>query len=84
MCCSNFTETHTRTIRLPEVEISMFEDFLVWLFAYKPSLDQSKSIDVLLDLAIFGEIYLIHHLKNQTSDALRAGLDKESGSRPPI
>jgi hypothetical protein len=83
MCRSDFIETHTRTIRLPEVEVSVFEDFLIWLYAYKPSLDESKSVDALIDLAIFGEIYLIHHLKNQTSDALRAGLGQDKWQPTP-
>lgn len=83
MCRSNFLETHTRTIRLPEIEVSMFEDFLVWLHTYEPSLDETMSIDALVDLAIFGEIYLIHHLKNQTSDALRARLVKDTWQPTP-
>jgi len=34
MCCSEFKEIFTRTIQLPEVEVSVFEDFRIWLYAY--------------------------------------------------
>lgn len=72
MCSAGFKESTTGIIHLPEVEIPVFEDFLIWLLAFEPGIDASKSIDTLVDLAIFGEIYLIYHLKNQTSDAIRA------------
>lgn len=60
---------------MPDVKVSVFEDFLIWLYAYKLSLDKSKSVDAIIDLAVFGEIYLIHHLINQISDALISRLD---------
>lgn len=77
MCSSGFIESHERIIRLPEVEVPTFEDFLVWVYAYEPSIDESKSVDALIDLAVFGEIYLIHQLKNQTSDVIRARLGSD-------
>ncbi|CZS92336.1 uncharacterized protein RAG0_02744 [Rhynchosporium agropyri] len=63
-------------IRLPEVAAPTFEDFLVWVYAYEPSIDGAKPVDTLIDLAVFGDIYLINHLKNQTSDAIRAAISK--------
>ncbi len=76
MCSSGFLESCSRIIRLPETAVPTFEDFLVWVYAYEPSIDGSKSVDALIDLAVFGEIYLVHHLKNQTSDAIRAVIGK--------
>jgi hypothetical protein len=54
---------------LPEVKASTFEEFFLWLHIFEPQLG-SKSFEALLELAIFAEKYGIHHLKNQTSDAL--------------
>ncbi|KAE9364299.1 hypothetical protein N431DRAFT_488883 [Stipitochalara longipes BDJ] len=70
---SGFEESRTRTILLPHVKMSTFEEFLIWLHAYEPSVDLKKLASV-LDLAIFAEMYIICHLKNQTSDILRAEL----------
>ena len=83
MCSSGFLESCSRIIRLPEIAVPTFEDFLVWVYAYEPSIDGSKSVDTLIDLAVFGEIYLIHHLKNQTSDAIRAAIGKSKWAPNP-
>ena len=72
MCQSEFKESQTRIIKLPEVKISTFEDFFIWIHVLEPSANV-KSLESVLDLAIFAEIYIICHLKNQTSDILRAG-----------
>ncbi|KFY09868.1 hypothetical protein V491_07928 [Pseudogymnoascus sp. VKM F-3775] len=72
MCQSEFKESQTRIIKLPEVKISTFEDFFIWIHVLEPSVNV-KSLESVLDLAIFAEIYIICHLKNQTSDILRAG-----------
>lgn len=73
MCQSEFKESQTRIIKLPEVKISTFEDFFIWIHVLDPSANV-KSLESGLDLAIFAEIYMICHLKNQTSDILRAEL----------
>lgn len=73
MCQSEFKESQTRIIKLPEVKISTFEDFFIWIHVLEPSLNV-ESLESVLDLAIFAEIYIICHLKNQTSDILRTGL----------
>lgn len=65
-------ENHGRTIAFPRYSLNA----AVWVCAYEPSMDGSKSVDALIDLAVFGEIYLVHHLKNQTSDAIRAAVGK--------
>jgi hypothetical protein len=72
MCQSEFKESQTRIIKLPEVKISTFEDFFIWIHVLEPSVNV-ESLESVLDLAIFAEIYIICHLKNQTSDILRAG-----------
>ncbi|KFY96885.1 hypothetical protein V498_02396 [Pseudogymnoascus sp. VKM F-4517 (FW-2822)] len=72
MCQSEFKESQTRIIKLPEVKISTFEDFFIWIHVLEPSVNV-KSLESVLDLAIFAEIYIICHLKNQTSDILSAG-----------
>lgn len=59
----------TDAILLPEVKASTFEEFFLWLHIFEPQLG-SKSFEALLELAIFAEKYGIHHLKNQTSDAI--------------
>ncbi|RFU26968.1 hypothetical protein B7463_g9360, partial [Scytalidium lignicola] len=73
MCQSGLEESRTRVIPLPHVKISTFEDFFIWMHAYEPSVNL-KSLVPILDLAIFAEIYIIYHLKNQTSDILRTEL----------
>lgn len=83
MCSSGFIESHERIIRLPEVEVPVFQDFLIWVYAYEPGIDESQSIDALIDLAVFGDIYLIYHLKNQTSDAIRARLVRDKWKPSP-
>ncbi|OBT68866.1 hypothetical protein VE03_02069 [Pseudogymnoascus sp. 23342-1-I1] len=70
MCQSEFNESQTRIIKLPEVKVSTFEDFFIWIHVLKPSVNV-KSLESVLDRAIFAEIYMICHLKNQTSDILR-------------
>ncbi|KFY47247.1 hypothetical protein V494_00083 [Pseudogymnoascus sp. VKM F-4513 (FW-928)] len=72
MCQSEFNESQTRIIKLPEVKISTFKDFFIWIHVLEPSVNV-QSLESVLDLAIFAEIYMICHLKNQTSDILRAG-----------
>lgn len=73
MCQSELMEYQTRIIKLPEVKISTFEDFFIWIHVLEPSVN-AKSFKSVLDLAIFADIYVICHLKNQTSDILRAEL----------
>jgi len=73
MCRSGLEESQTRIIPLPHVKISTFEDFLIWMHAYEPSVDL-KSLASVLDLAIFAEMYMICQLKNQTSDILHTEL----------
>jgi hypothetical protein len=73
MCQSGLEESQTRLISLPHVKISTFENFLIWIYAYEPSLDL-KNLASILDLAIFAEMYIIYQLKNQTSDILRTEL----------
>ncbi|KFY04390.1 hypothetical protein V491_09367 [Pseudogymnoascus sp. VKM F-3775] len=73
MCQSRFMESQTRVIKLPEVKISTFEEFFIWIHVYEPRVND-ESFESTLDLAIFAEIYMIFLLKNQTSDILRAGL----------
>src|SRR5690349_30493 len=72
MCQSESILSQARIIKLPKVKISTFEDFFVWIHVLEPSVNV-KSLESVLDLAIFAEIYTICHLKNQTSDILRAG-----------
>ncbi|TVY17610.1 hypothetical protein LARI1_G005245, partial [Lachnellula arida] len=62
-----------RVIELPHVKILTFEDFLFRIYTCEPSLDLDNLAPI-LNLAIFAEIYIICHLKNQTSDLLRTGL----------
>jgi len=83
MCTSGFLESCSRIIRLPEMAVPTFEDFLVWVYAYEPSIDGSKSVDTLIDLAVFGDMYLIHHLKNQISDVIRAAISKSKWMPTP-
>ncbi|KFY03140.1 hypothetical protein V490_00268 [Pseudogymnoascus sp. VKM F-3557] len=73
MCQSEFKESQTQIIKLPEVKISTFEDFFMWIHFYEPRVT-AESFESALDLAIFAEIYIISLLKNQTSDILRARL----------
>lgn len=68
-------------IELPDVKKSTFEDFFMWLHAFVPCLTQNESINCdsengVLDLAIFAQTYRICHLKNQTSDVIRAAFGK--------
>ena len=74
MCQSEFKESQTRIIQLQEVKISTFKDFFMWIHVYELSVN-AESFESVLDLAIFAEIYMIYHLKNQTSDILQAGFD---------
>lgn len=73
MCHSEFQESSTQLIRLPHVKIQTFEDFFIWMHTYEPNVD-NQSFASILDLAIFAEMYIICHLKNQTSDILRTQL----------
>jgi hypothetical protein len=70
MCRSGLEESRARIIPLPHIKISTFEDFLIWMYAYGPSVNLNNLASV-LDLAIFAEMYIICQLKNQTSDILR-------------
>ena len=68
-------------IELPKVKRSTFEDFFMWIHAFVPSITQNESINCdsengILDLAIFAQTYRICHLKNQTSDIIRAAFGK--------
>jgi hypothetical protein len=75
MCHLPFTEFTEQVIRLPEEDTSTFEHFFIWLYALEPCLNL-KSIDSVVDLAIFTEKYHVCHLKNQTSDVIRTALSK--------
>ena len=75
MCRSGLEESRKRLIPLPHVKISTFENFLIWMYAYEPSVDL-KNLASVLDLAIFAEMYIISQLKNQTSDILRTELGR--------
>ncbi|KAK2745515.1 hypothetical protein FQN57_003640 [Myotisia sp. PD_48] len=70
MCFSSFMESVDRVIRLPEVDLTTFQQYFVWLHSPEPQIDSSSDIDSLVHLGIFAEIYQINHLKNQTTDAL--------------
>lgn len=82
MCQSSFKESLTKVIKLPEVEIPTFKNFLIWLHAFQPSI-QIESFQDVVDLAIFAEMYLVYHLRNQTSDPLRAALSNGKWSPTP-
>lgn len=82
MCQSSFKESLTGVIKLPEVEIPTFKNFLIWLHALQPRI-QIESFQDVVDLAIFAEMYLVYHLRNQTSDALRAALSNNEWSPTP-
>jgi hypothetical protein len=62
-----------RKIVLPDVTKSTFEGFLIWLYAYKQSLE-TESIDSAFHLVIFAQKYRIYDLRNQASDLIRAAL----------
>ena len=57
-------------------DTTTFEHFFIWLHALEPCLS-IKSIDAIVDLAIFAEKYHVCHLKNQTSDVIRTALIEE-------
>jgi hypothetical protein len=82
MCQSSFKESLTGVIKLPEVEIPTFQNFLIWLHHFQPSI-QIETIQPVVDLAIFAETYLIYHLRNQTSDTLRAVLSNGKWNPTP-
>jgi len=67
-------ESTEQIIRLPEEDTTTFEHFFIWLHALEPCLS-IKSIDAIVDLAIFAEKYQVCHLKNQTSDVIKTAFD---------
>src|SRR5579871_6001523 len=69
-------ESTEQVIRLPEEDTTTFEHFFIWLHALEPCLS-IKSVDAIVDLAIFAEKHHVCHLKNQTSDAIRTALVEE-------
>ena len=71
-------ESTKQVIRLPEDDATTFEHFFIWLHALEPCLS-IRSIDAIVDLAIFAEKYHVCHLKNQTSDVIRTALSKNRG-----
>lgn len=85
MCNSSFKESIDGFIKLPEVEVTAFEDFMLWLHSYIPSQTIQKKFPAVLDLAIFADIYQILPLQNQTSDIiLQLLLDDPSLVTPEI
>lgn len=85
MCNSSFKESVDGFIKLPEVEVTTFEDFMLWLHCYIPSQTIQKTFSAVLDLAIFADIYQILPLHNQTSDIiLQLLLDDRSLVTPEI
>jgi hypothetical protein len=68
-------------IPLPDVTKSTFEDFFIWLHAFKPTLIHTEShdsehINGALHLAVFAQRYQIYHLRNQASDVVLTALRK--------
>lgn len=85
MCNSSFKESIDGFIKLPEVEVTVFEDFMLWLHSYIPSQTIQKDFPAVLDLAIFAEMYQILPLQNQTSDIILQMLnDNQSLVTPEI
>jgi hypothetical protein len=75
-------EQFTNGVDFHEVEISVFEDFLLWLYAFKHSISW-ESIDSVIGLAIFAEQHNIHQLKNQTSDFLQTAINEHRWTATP-
>lgn len=73
ICQSSFKKSLTKVIKLSEVKISTFKNFLIWLHIFQPSI-QIEFFKDIINLVIFAEMYLVYHLKNQTSDALQTAL----------
>lgn len=70
MCNSSFKESIDGCIKLPEVDVTTFEDFMLWLHCYTPSQTIQKEFPAVLELAIFADMYKILPLQNQTSDII--------------
>jgi hypothetical protein len=52
-----------------DVTKSVFEGFLIWLYAYEQSLE-TKNIDSAFHLAMFAQKYQIYDLRNQASNLI--------------
>ena len=59
------------TILLPEVDTAAFGEFFAWAHQEKPEVRKDLGIAEVIELAMLAEIYMVEHLRNQTSDILR-------------
>ena len=83
MCYSRFSETTERLIQFPEVDVDMFAEFFLWVHSYNPILRSDVDTDIIIDLGIFCEMYQVHRLLNQASDALQEILRRSSTAITP-
>jgi hypothetical protein len=74
MLSQPFKESTERLVELPEVDVLIFEEFLIWIYALNPSIAPDTDMDTLIGLAVFADLYLVYTLKNQLSDVIRAAL----------
>lgn len=78
LCNSAFKESIEGVIRLPEVPPLTFGSFLIWLHSCPPAVPEDDHAQLIIDLAIFSEMYQVYALKNQTSDLLQTLLLKKT------
>ncbi|KAL8848084.1 MAG: hypothetical protein Q9221_006886 [Calogaya cf. arnoldii] len=66
-----FQEAHTGVIELPDVEETIFEIFVGWLYGGTPMCQRSTAVRFIIELMCFARTILLEELQNDCMDAIR-------------
>lgn len=63
-------------IKAPEISIATFRNFYMWALSGAPQIHPAASLEAVVDLAIFANMYEVVALQNQAVDRIRACLGR--------